>query len=114
MVRPRLAAGVSASVMPKLAQVSTRSVSSVPVTAPPAATGASLLTMVVVTLPLSPTTRFSKLPPVAELICTLKDSAPSAMPSRRIGTLKVPVLLPFGIVTVATPVKSEPSLAVPV
>ncbi|MNJ53273.1 hypothetical protein D3C77_486570 [compost metagenome] len=113
MVRPRLAAGVSASVIPKLAQVSTRSLSSTPVAVPPAAIGASLLWMVVVTLPLLPTTRFSKLPPVAEPICTVKDSVPSATPSRRIGTLKVPVLLPFGIVTVVTPVKSEPSLAVP-
>ncbi|MNP42816.1 hypothetical protein D3C76_1366050 [compost metagenome] len=105
MVRPRLAAGVSASMMPKLAQLSTRSVSSVPVTAPPAATGASLLTMVVVTLPALPlTARFSKLPPVAESIFTVKFSALSAMPSRMIGTLKVPTSLPALITTVATPV----------
>ncbi|MCY1312853.1 hypothetical protein D9M70_633200 [compost metagenome] len=113
MVRPRLAAGVSASEIPKLAQVSTRSVSSVPVTAPPAATGASLLRIVVSTKLLPPTSNFSKLPPVAPVICTLKLSALSARLSRRIGTLKLTLLLPFGIVTVVTPLKSEPFSALP-
>ena len=77
-------------------------------------TETSLSTMPVVTLPLvALTTRFSKLPPVALPIATVKFSLPSAAASSIVATLKLAELAPAGMVTVVTPVKSLPSAAVP-
>ena len=58
-------------------------------------------------------TRFSKLPPAALPIVTVKFSAPSASTSCNVAMLKLALLAPAGIVTVATPVKSLPSAATP-
>ena len=74
----------------------------------------SLSTMPVETEALLPlTTRFSKLPPVALSMVTVKLSAPSARLSSIVATLKLAALLPAGMVTVVTPEKSLPSAAVP-
>ncbi len=70
--------------------------------------------MLVVAAPLAPLmTRFSKLPPAALATVTLKLSAPSASTSCSVAMLKLALLEPAGIVTVATPVKSAPFAAVP-
>ena len=63
-------------------------------------------TMPVVTdEPLPPaSTRLSKLPPLAETRLTVKLSAPSASASLMVAMLKLALLAPAGIVTVATPV----------
>ncbi|MNY31281.1 hypothetical protein D3C86_1654380 [compost metagenome] len=68
----------------------------------------------VLTLPLDELiARFSKLPPVAESILTTKFSVPSVILSSMVATLKSALLAPAGIFTMYTPVKSEPSAAVP-
>ena len=74
----------------------------------------SLSTIVVVTLPLvALIARLSKLPPVKEAMLTVKFSAASFSASSSVAKLKLTLLLPTGIVTVACPVKSIPSTAVP-
>ena len=65
---------------------------------------ASSSTSVVPTLLLTAlTTRFSKLPPVAETIVTVKPSVPSNAASSIVATSKSALEAPAGIVTVATP-----------
>ena len=59
------------------------------------------------------TTRLSKLPPAADTIVTVKLSAPSASVSLIVAIASAALLAPAGMVTVATPVKSLPSAAVP-
>ncbi|MNN46334.1 hypothetical protein D3C81_1607130 [compost metagenome] len=107
---------LSTSVTLKLSQVRVMVVSSRPVTAPPTVTGAwSLSTMVVITLDLSGSIpRFSKEPPVALSIVITKFSAPSTSLSSRVLISNPTLLLLAGIVTVTTPLKSTPSIAVPV
>ncbi|MNM82673.1 hypothetical protein D3C81_947080 [compost metagenome] len=68
----------------------------------------------VLTLPLDELiARFSKLPPVAESILTTKFSVPSVILSSMVEMSNGTLLTPAGIFTVYTPVKSEPSAAVP-
>ena len=75
---------------------------------------ASLSTSDVLTLPFAPlTARFSKLPPVALAMLTVKLSAPSASTSSIVARLKLALEDPAGMVTLTTPVKSEPLVAVP-
>ncbi|MNP61172.1 hypothetical protein D3C76_1563280 [compost metagenome] len=72
-------------------------------------------TMVVITLDLSGSIpRFSKEPPVALSIVITKFSAPSTSLSSRVLISNPTLLLLAGIVTVTTPLKSTPSIAVPV
>ena len=74
----------------------------------------SLSTMAVDTAPALPLIASdSKLPPVAVASVTLKLSAPSASASSIVATSNVVELEPARMVTVATPVKSLPSVAVP-
>ena len=76
--------------------------------------GVSSSLMLVVAAPLAPLmTRLSKLPPAALPMVTVKLSAPSASASCSVAMLKLALLAPAGIVTVATPVKSVPLAAVP-
>ena len=68
----------------------------------------------VVTLPAPPLiARFSKLPPVADTSDTVKLSLPSNSASSIVAMLRLALLLPLGMVTLATPLKSLPSAAVP-
>ena len=74
----------------------------------------SLSLIVVATLPDAPlSTRFSKLPPLADASATFSVSTPSASASSIVAMLKLALLAPAGMMTVATPVKSAPSAAVP-
>ncbi|MNV86684.1 hypothetical protein D3C71_1807370 [compost metagenome] len=106
---------LSTSLTLKLSQVRVMVESSRPVTAPPADTGAwSLSTMVVSTLDLfGSITRFSKLPPLTESIVILKFSDPSTNVSLMVLMSKATPLLLAGILTVTTPEKSTPLVAVP-
>ena len=70
-------------------------------------------TIVVVTDEVPVSCRLSKLPPLADTSCTVTVSLPSARLSFSVGTLKLALDAPAGIVTVATPVKSLPSAALP-
>ncbi len=74
----------------------------------------STSTTLVVTLLATPLmARFSKLPPVAEAIDTVKLSLPSTKPSVSAAMLKLAELFPAGIVTVVEPVISVPFAATP-
>ncbi len=70
--------------------------------------------IVVVTDDFVESTLTSSNPPfVIVLIVTVKSSAPSAMLSSIVAILNVADVSPFGITTLATPVKSVPSIALP-
>ncbi len=74
----------------------------------------SSVTNVVVTDDFVESTLTSSNPPfVIVLIVTVKSSAPSAMLSSIVAILNVADVSPFGITTLATPVKSVPSIALP-
>ena len=74
----------------------------------------SLSSSVVLTLFAPPLIcRFSKLPPVADTRLTPNDSLPSASASSSVAMLKLVLEAPAAMVTVATPLKSLPSAAVP-
>ena len=75
---------------------------------------ASLSTIdVLMLLALPLTARFSKLPPAALVMLTVKFSEPSASASSIVARLKLALEAPVGMVTLTTPVKSVPLAAVP-